>query len=112
LEKSAQLVSVLVGVGGVLQAGPGTTATGEVGGGGEELLGLEAGAVELPVSMGISSKFAVHTGPETSMNTSWDVGPVLVPLFPREPELRLRSEHMKNAVLSYDENIAEHGGSP
>lgn len=30
---------------------------------GEEAAGLEAGAVDVPVSIGMSSKLAVHTGP-------------------------------------------------
>lgn len=29
----------------------------------EETAGLEAGAIDVPVSMGMSSKLAVHTGP-------------------------------------------------
>ena len=36
------------------------------------LLELGAGAVELPVSMGMSSKLAVHTGPEKRRLNSWN----------------------------------------
>ena len=71
MEKSAQLVSELEGAGGLLQAAPGTTGTEEEGGGAGVLLGLGAAAVELPVSMGMSSKLAVHTGPEKRRLNSW-----------------------------------------
>lgn len=66
-------------MGGLLQAAPGTTATEEEGGDEEELMGLEAGAVELPVSMGMSSKFAVHTGPEKKVRPALGVDPPKLP---------------------------------
>lgn len=69
LEKSAQPVSELeVAEGEELHAASERACVEEEEGDkGEEaagLLGLEAGAVEVPVSMGMSSKLAVHTGPE------------------------------------------------
>ena len=69
LEKSAQPVSELeVGAGEVLHASPERTSVvvEEEEDKGQEAagsLGLEAGAVDVPVSMGMSSKLAVHTGP-------------------------------------------------
>lgn len=61
-EKSAQPVSEFeVAVGEELHA-----ASGEAEDKGEDAAGLvelEVGAVDVPVSMGMSSKFAVHTGP-------------------------------------------------
>lgn len=71
MEKSAQPVSALLDPAeGLLHAVSGRTSVvedeedkvGEVTG----LLGLEGGAEDVPVSMGISSKLAVHTGPENS----------------------------------------------
>lgn len=68
-EKSAQPVSELeLAAGDEFHPASGRTSAEE----GEEdkgqeaagLLGLEAGAVDVPVSMGMSSKLAVHTGPE------------------------------------------------
>lgn len=67
LEKSAQPVSELEGAGGVLLQPASGRSSVEEGDKGEEaagLLGLEAGAVDVPVSMGMSSKLAVHTGPK------------------------------------------------
>lgn len=69
LEKSAQPVSEPeAGLGEELHAESDRASVGaEEGDRGEEaagLVGLEAGAVEVPVSMGMSSKLAVHTGPE------------------------------------------------
>lgn len=62
LEKSAQPVSPSPAAFGEFQpAGSGTAA-------GEFVTGA-LGAVELPVSIGISSKFAVHTGPEPKQDT-------------------------------------------
>lgn len=67
LEKSAQPVSEFELAGGEeLHA-----ASGEVEDKGEDaagLLGLEFEAVDVPVSIGISSKFAVHTGPKQTNN--------------------------------------------
>ncbi len=69
LEKSAQPVSELeVTAEEELHAASGRTAVEEDKG--EEaagLLGLEAGAVDVPVSMGMSSKLAVHTGPKKTI---------------------------------------------
>lgn len=61
LEKSAQPVSEFeLAAGEELHA-----VSGEVEGeDGAGLLGLEFEAVDVPVSIGISSKFAVHTGPK------------------------------------------------
>ena len=69
LEKSAQPVSELgLAAGEVLHAASGRTSVEEEDEGKEEqavgLLGLEVGAVDVPVSMGMSSKLAVHTGPK------------------------------------------------
>ena len=69
LEKSAQPVSELdVAALEELHPASGRTSVGEEEEDkGEEaagLLGLEAGAVDVPVSIGISSKLAVHTGPK------------------------------------------------
>lgn len=68
LEKSAQPVSELeVTEGEELHDASGRASVEEEEDKGEdaaELLGLEAGAVDVPVSMGMSSKLAVHTGPE------------------------------------------------
>lgn len=69
LEKSAQPVSLLVvaAAGDELHPVSGRTSVeGEDKAKGEEaagLFGLDAGAVDVPVSIGMSSKFAVHTGP-------------------------------------------------
>lgn len=68
MEKSAQPVSALdVAGGGELHEVSGRSSVEEEGEAkGEEaagLLGLVAGAVDVPVSMGMSSKLAVHTGP-------------------------------------------------
>lgn len=60
LEKSAQLLSASVF--GEFQPEGSGTAVGEVETG-------ALGAVELPVSIGMSSKFAIHTGPETKQDT-------------------------------------------
>lgn len=60
LEKSAQPVSVSAF--GELQPEDSGAAAGEVGTG-------ALGVVELPVSMGMSSKFAVHTGPDPKQDT-------------------------------------------
>lgn len=69
LEKSAQPISVLEGAGGVeLHPASGRSSVEEeeedTAGGAAGLLGLEAGAVDVPVSMGMSSKLAVQTGPK------------------------------------------------
>lgn len=67
-EKSAQPVSELeVAAGEALHAASGMTSVEEEEDKGEEAagsLGLAAGAVDVPVSMGMSSKLAVHTGPK------------------------------------------------
>lgn len=67
LEKSAQPVSELEVAGEALHAASGRTSDEEVEEDiGEEaggLLALEGGAVDVPVSIGMSSKLAVHTGP-------------------------------------------------
>lgn len=60
LEKSAQPVSAAA-LGELQPEGSGAAA-------GEFDTGA-LGVVELPVSMGMSSKFAVHTGPDTKKNT-------------------------------------------
>lgn len=60
LEKSAQPVSVSAF--GELQPEDSGAAAGEVDTG-------ALGVVELPVSMGMSSKFAVHTGPDPKQDT-------------------------------------------
>lgn len=69
LEKSAHPVSeVPAGVELHADSGRSSVEVEEEEDRGEEaagLLGLEAGAVDVPVSMGMSSKLAVHTGPET-----------------------------------------------
>lgn len=68
-EKSAQPVSELeVAALEELHAAPGSTSV-EEGDKGEEaagMLGLATEAVDVPVSMGMSSKLAVHTGPKRS----------------------------------------------
>lgn len=69
MEKSAQPVSELwVAAGEEFQVASGMTSVEEEDSRGEgvEVLGLEVGAVEVPVSMGISSKVAVHTGPKNT----------------------------------------------
>lgn len=67
-EKSAQPVSELeVAAGEELHAASGCTAVEEEEDKGEEadsILGLTTGAVDVPVSIGMSSKLAVHTGPK------------------------------------------------
>lgn len=67
LEKSAQPVSEFeLAAGDELHPASGrTSAVEEEEDKGEEAAGLvlEAGAVDVPVSMGMSSKLAVHTGP-------------------------------------------------
>ncbi|TNN40665.1 hypothetical protein EYF80_049159 [Liparis tanakae] len=73
LEKSAQPVAALEGAGGVAGAAlHDASSESSVEEGGEEdaaagaagAVGLDAGAVDVPVSMGMSSKLAVHTGPK------------------------------------------------
>lgn len=65
LEKSAQPVSELA-VGEELQPVPA-----DVGDGGDPAAAAAAlGVVDVPVSMGMSSKLAVHTGPEGSKTTT------------------------------------------
>lgn len=66
-EKSAQPVSELeVAAGEELHAASGSTSVEEEDKGQEAvgMLGLATGAVDVPVSMGMSSKLAVHTGPK------------------------------------------------
>lgn len=60
LEKSAQPVSELEVAGGE-EFHPASAVVEEDKG--EEAAWLEAGVVDIPVSIGTSSKFAVHTGP-------------------------------------------------
>lgn len=68
LEKSAQPVSELeVAAEEELHVASGRASVEGDEDKGEEaagLLGLELGAVDVPVSMGMSSKLAVHTGPK------------------------------------------------
>lgn len=76
LEKSAQPVSELELAGGeALHAASGRASVEEVEDDkGEEaagLLGLAAEAVDVPVSMGMSSKLAVHTGPAVLCCNTW-----------------------------------------
>ncbi len=71
LEKSAQPVSELVVVAGdeLHPVSGGTSVEEEDEAKGEEaagLLGLGTGAVDVPVSMGMSSKLAAHTGPKNT----------------------------------------------
>lgn len=70
MEKSAQPVAALEGAGGVAVAAlhDASSESSVEEGGGEDTAagaaGLDAGAVDVPVSMGMSSKLAVHTGPK------------------------------------------------
>lgn len=73
LEKSAQPVSELAVLEGEeLHPASGMASVEEGaedrGQGAAGLVGLDAGAVDVPVSMGMSSKLAVHTGPEDRSN--------------------------------------------